>query len=72
VWRQGLGHIVGPQDMFGSGGGLWDVLASHLGSRVLLLVTKACLEVREGSGICQPRVWDRGTSWVSLVVTEMC
>jgi hypothetical protein len=30
------------------------------------------LESGGGSGICQPRIWDCGMSWVSLVVTETC
>jgi hypothetical protein len=25
-----------------------------------------------GSGICQPRIWECGTLWVSLVVAKIC
>jgi hypothetical protein len=70
-----VGGVVAHRDVFWSGGGLWGMPASHLGlwkSWVLLLVTKMCLGMGVGSGMHQPRIWDRGTSWVSLLVTETC
>ena len=39
---------------------------------VVLWLTEMCFGVGAGSGVCQPRIWDCGTSWVSLLVTKMC
>jgi hypothetical protein len=55
--EEGLGHIVGTRDVFGSGGGFWDASASRLGLRDVSDGVVAHRDAFEGGG----RVL--GTSW---------
>jgi hypothetical protein len=72
----GLWNVVGVagghRDVLRSGGGLWNMPALRLGSRDVLWLAETGFRVGLCSGIRHPQVFDRGTLWVLLVVTEMC
>lgn len=58
--RDVVGVVVGLQHAFGSGGKVWDVLASCFGVRGIVGIvmgpeTQSVVGV--GSGMCQPHVW---------------